>query len=79
MIRVNTHEAKSRLSELLAAVEKNEAVVICRNGVPVAKLVPVTEDKINPLTPHPELKVTFAPGFDPMEPADESEWPEEAR
>lgn len=79
MITVNTHEAKSRLSELLAAVEKDEAVLICRNGVPVAKLVPVTEDQIDPLTPHPELKVVFAPGFDPMEPADESEWPEEAR
>jgi prevent-host-death family protein len=79
MITVNTHEAKSRLSELLVAVEKNEAVLICRNGVPVAKLVPVTEDKIDPLASHPELKVTFSPGFDPMEPADESEWPEEAR
>jgi prevent-host-death family protein len=79
MITVNTHEAKSRLSELLAAVEKDETVVIRRNGVPVAKLVPFRENTIDPLTPHPELKVAFAPGFDPMEPADESEWPEEAR
>ena len=79
MITVNTHEAKSRLSELLAAVEKDEAVLICRNGVPVAKLVPATVGMIDPLTPHAELKVSFSPGFDPMEPADESEWPEEAR
>jgi prevent-host-death family protein len=79
MIRVNTHEAKSRLSALLAAVEKDEAVLICRNGVPVAKLVPFSEEKIDPLIPHPELTVAFAPEFDPMEPGDESEWTEEAR
>jgi prevent-host-death family protein len=41
MLSVNTHEAKSRLSELLARVETNqETVVICRNGKPVAELIP---------------------------------------
>src|SRR5437763_13396892 len=39
MIMVNTHEAKSKLSALLAAIEeKGEVVVICRNGKPVAEM-----------------------------------------
>jgi prevent-host-death family protein len=39
MIMVNTHDAKSRLSSLLAAVEQgNERVMICRNGKPIAEL-----------------------------------------
>ena len=37
-IRVNVHEAKTRLSELLAAVERGEDVIIARAGIPVARL-----------------------------------------
>lgn len=40
MTRVNVHEAKTHLSELLQRVEGGEAVLICRNGVPVAELIP---------------------------------------
>ena len=42
MITVNVQEAKTRLSELLARVEKGEDVVIARAGKPVAHLSPVT-------------------------------------
>lgn len=38
---VNVQEAKTRLSELLARVEKGEDVVIARGGHPVAHLTPV--------------------------------------
>ncbi|MBF0275817.1 MAG: type II toxin-antitoxin system Phd/YefM family antitoxin, partial [Nitrospinae bacterium] len=39
MITVNTHEAKTRLSELLTKIEQTkETVLICRNGSPVAEL-----------------------------------------
>lgn len=38
-IVVNTHEAKSRLSELLRLVEEGEEVILARNGHVVAKLV----------------------------------------
>lgn len=37
---VNTHEAKSRLSELLREVEAGTDVIVARNGKPVAKLIP---------------------------------------
>jgi prevent-host-death family protein len=40
---VNVHEAKTRLSALLARVEKGEEIIIARAGVPVAKLVPIRE------------------------------------
>ncbi|HET7387622.1 MAG TPA: type II toxin-antitoxin system prevent-host-death family antitoxin [Nocardioidaceae bacterium] len=38
MLTVNVHEAKTRLSELLARVENGEQVVIARAGKPVARL-----------------------------------------
>lgn len=43
MITVNVQEAKTRLSELLARVERGEEVVIARAGKPVAYLAPVEE------------------------------------
>jgi len=39
MITVNMHEAKTRLSELVRAVEeRNETVVLCRDGREVAEI-----------------------------------------
>lgn len=37
---VNTHEAKSRLSELIRLAESGDEVIVARNGRPVAKLIP---------------------------------------
>lgn len=76
MITVNTHEAKTRLSELLLKVETNqETIVICRNGTPVAELVPWGKTK-NPLRTSPKLrKVKFLE--DPSAPLSEDEWPKE--
>jgi prevent-host-death family protein len=42
-IHVNIGEAKTRLSELIAASERGEEVVIARAGKPVVRLAPVTE------------------------------------
>ena len=36
---VNTHEAKSRLSELIREAEDGAEVIVARNGRPVAKIV----------------------------------------
>jgi prevent-host-death family protein len=38
---VNVHDAKTRLSKLLARVEQGEEIIIARAGRPVARLVPV--------------------------------------
>jgi prevent-host-death family protein len=40
-VTLNVHEAKSRLSELLARVEQGEDIVIARAGRPVAHLTAV--------------------------------------
>ena len=40
MATVNVHEAKTHLSRLLTQVEAGEEVIIARNGVPVARLLP---------------------------------------
>ncbi|MGP8202118.1 MAG: type II toxin-antitoxin system Phd/YefM family antitoxin [Limisphaerales bacterium] len=79
MRTVNTHEAKTNLSKLLVAVEKKgEVVLICRNGKPIAEMKAV-KATAGRLEPNPALKVTFAPGFNPTEPATEEDWPEENR
>ncbi len=73
MIKVNTQEAKTRLSALLAAVEAGETVVICRNDRPVAELrrPQVVED---PLNQNPKLAgVKFHQ--DPTEPLAPEDWP----
>ncbi len=73
MISVNTHEAKTRLSELLMKVEqKHETVVICRNGVPVAELSSWKKNQ-DPLRQNPKLKnVIFHE--DPSLPLQEEDW-----
>jgi prevent-host-death family protein len=77
MKSVNVHQAKTNLSRLLAAVEKKkERVVICRNGKPVADLIPHKRER--DLTPHPILsKIEIL--YDPTEPATEEEWPKAYR
>lgn len=79
MIKVNMHEAKSRLSELVKAVEKKgETVVLCRDGKPVAELkkISVAEGTFNRLAPHPQLSKILIK-YDPAEPLQADEWPED--
>jgi antitoxin (DNA-binding transcriptional repressor) of toxin-antitoxin stability system len=77
MVRVNMHEAKSRLSELVRAVEeRNETIVLCRDGVEVAEIRRrASRGRLRDLTPDPRFRVEFAPGYDPTEPLTADEWP----
>jgi len=45
MKAVNTHEAKTQLSRLLRRVAAGEEIVIANRGVPVARLIPVPQEK----------------------------------
>ncbi len=75
MKTINIHEAKTRLSSVLAEVsEKGETYVICRNGTPVADLVPHV--KRSRLSPHPVLS-RLRIKYDPTEPLSAEEWAEE--
>jgi prevent-host-death family protein len=44
----NTYDARTVLSQLLARVAAGEEIVIARSGVPVAKLVPYTGERVRP-------------------------------
>ena len=82
MITVNMHEAKTRLSELVKAVEtEGETVILCRNGQEVAEIRAVRRKPINRMLilPDPSLQVKLAPGYDPAEPLSDDEWPPECR
>ena len=65
MKQVNIHEAKTRLSQLIADVENGEEVVIARAGKPVARLVKHAEER-KPLRKEGMLKgrIWFAPDYD---------------
>ena len=43
MQTVGSHEAKTRLPELLRSVEQGETITITRRGVPVARLVGIDD------------------------------------
>jgi len=74
MKTVNVHEAKTTLSALLAEVEKKgERIFICRNGKPVADLVP--HERKNRLKPHPIMSAIKIK-YDPTESLSDDEWPE---
>jgi prevent-host-death family protein len=76
MITVNMHEAKSQLSKLVLAATNGEEVVLCSNGRPKARIVPIsTRAALRDLTPDPALAPTLAIGYDPDEPLAEEEFP----
>jgi antitoxin (DNA-binding transcriptional repressor) of toxin-antitoxin stability system len=81
MITVNMHEAKTRLSELVKAVEeRNEVVVLCRDGREVAEIRRRTKRRqVRNLTADPKFRVEFAPGYQPDEPLTPEEWPADLR
>lgn len=81
MIMVNMHDAKTRLSELVKAVEeRNETVVLCRNGREVAEIRRrAKRSQVRKLTPDPRFRVTLSAGYRPTEPLGEDEWPEDLR
>jgi prevent-host-death family protein len=73
---VNVHEAKTRLSQLLAEVEERGVHIrICRNGKPVADLAPVAAARVNPLRLSRRLRrIRFLE--DPTAPLRPEDWSE---
>ena len=74
---VTIDEAQTQLPALLAAVEATgEPVMICRQGTPVADLVP--HRTRSRLLPHPVMQ-QIRLDYDPIEPLTSDEWPEASR
>ncbi len=63
---VNTHEAKTRLSELIRRVEEGEEVIVARAGKHVVRLVPI-EQQVTRRSPGAwKGRIQVGPGaFDP--------------
>jgi prevent-host-death family protein len=74
MQTLNVHEAKTKLSAVLMEVErKGKTFIICRNGKPVAKIVPHSPPKR--MVYHPALsKIKIC--YDPTEELVKEEWGE---
>jgi antitoxin (DNA-binding transcriptional repressor) of toxin-antitoxin stability system len=77
MITVNMHDAKTRLSELVKAVEeKNEVVVLCRDGEEIAEIRRRPKrPRLRDLKPDRRFRVQFRRGYRPDEPLSQDEWP----
>ena len=74
MHMVNIHEAKTNLSKILIQIEKGETYLICRNGKPVADIIP-HQQKQKRSIPHP-LMCKIEINYDPTEDLTEDEWGE---
>lgn len=64
---VNTHEAKSQLSKLIAAVRDGEEVVICQAGKPVARLTAFHAERRVPQLGIWRDKIKLSPDWDSPE------------
>jgi prevent-host-death family protein len=79
MVTINLYQAKSQFSRLVAAVEqRGERIVLCRNGLPVADLVPHSPTSIKNLNPDPMLAGARFSG-NPVAPLDQEDWPKDFR
>lgn len=58
------HEAKTRLSELVAAAERGEEIVIARSGTPAARLVAITPEHRPVRLGLLEGEIVLGPEFD---------------
>jgi antitoxin (DNA-binding transcriptional repressor) of toxin-antitoxin stability system len=76
MVRVNMHEAKTRLSELVRAVEeRNETIILCRDGEEVAEIRRLGKRRRSRnLAPLARFRVKLARGYRPDEPLAPEEW-----
>lgn len=48
MIRLNIHEAKTRLSAYLAKLEEGETILLCKRNVPIAEIRPLPKKRQEP-------------------------------
>lgn len=74
-MQMNVAEARAKLSQLLAAVEAGEEVIIARDGVPAARLVPVARTGVRLGLLEGVVSPDSVPDFlEPMSPEELAEW-----
>lgn len=74
-MQMNIAEAKARLSELIAAAERGEKVIIARGGVPIVELAPVKPRAFRLGLLEGQVSKDSLPDFlEPMSEAELAEW-----
>ncbi|WP_299655680.1 type II toxin-antitoxin system prevent-host-death family antitoxin [uncultured Jannaschia sp.] len=74
-MQMNVAEAKAKLSELVAAAERGEEVVIARGGRPVVRLVPAAASCVRLGLLAGMVPPESVPSFlEPMDPDELAEW-----
>jgi len=63
-IKVNVHDAKTNLSQLLLHVKEGREVIIAKSGKPVARLVPYTEPDTKRLPGSAKSLISLADDID---------------
>lgn len=63
---VNTHQAKTHLSKLLAEVSQGKEVIIGKAGIPVAKLISFRAPRKNRTGGQLKGKISMAKDFDTL-------------
>ncbi len=71
---VSIYDAKTRFSQLVNRAENGEEIVISRHGQPVARLVPLATRRADRVPGSLRGRITIAPDFDTVLPADEADW-----
>jgi prevent-host-death family protein len=64
--QVNIHEAETQFLDLVARAETGEEIVIARENIPVAKLVPIMALRISRRLGEAKGLVRLAPSFDEL-------------
>lgn len=74
-MQMNVDEAQAKLSQLLAAVDAGEEVIIARDGVPAARLVRMTATGVRLGLLEGVVSPDSVPDFlEPMSPDELADW-----
>ncbi len=75
---ITVEVSETSLDDLLRTIrERQKPIRVYRDGQPVADISLPLQERLPPTDPN--LKVTFAPDYDPTEGIPEDEWPEQLR
>ncbi len=73
-MKVNMHEAKTRLSQLVEQALRGEEVIIARNGAPAVRLTPIEAPAQKRVLGFGKGNLTVEQALEPMTEEELQEW-----